>query len=100
MNLYRHIETHEDGRARIPGVTFEGRPLRVHERIKRAAGDILILRVEGGKCWAGVGADREYVPAKFMVFDIFRESKRKTEKGWREWETGDLWFEFDVRAKR
>jgi hypothetical protein len=35
----------------------------------------LVIKVNGGQIWSGVGIDRTYVPGRFMVFRITRDGR-------------------------
>lgn len=67
---------HTDGRVEVPGVDFSGK-LTVHFRTNHQKDywNFIIVKVTGGTYWNGIGMDRAYEGAKFLVFRIHEARK-------------------------
>lgn len=77
---YRLVVDDDAATATFPGVDMSNgnKPIQVvadtrrrHDGLaKWQVGDLVALKVPGGKCWAGIGMERTHVPAAFRVFKV------------------------------
>lgn len=67
MTMHYEMEVTAAGVVTFPGIDFSHtKPMRLVGQ----SGRLVVVHKPAGKCWSGVGAPRDYVPARFMVFEI------------------------------
>ena len=72
MNFASRCIIDADGKVVFPGIDYSGAKLTLWKRTR----EYLVVRISGTSCWAGVAADRAYVPAHFAVYVIVGRPKK------------------------